>query len=209
MKNKKSENTLKLVNIYLEHHKAVLIFVEERQGTKPDSYKDLEVNKLERVFNDPPSEKRCLLDFATCLMSNLLRMHSLPNTNHRTTIHFIRGFLKANDIDLPEYDISTNIEKWVENCNAYIHESKYWLKLSKERSLGNKEIDVGGWVIKKIKKGDLKLTTGEIRNKHRKVTEKWLKDMLPTQSTKCSKDSLDSLSRFIAQSDKSKSSTVT
>ena len=147
----------KLVDIYLTYHKEVLLSVKKMRGSEPKPYKDLEIRKLYRILKHPPSEKLCMIDFSANLMSNLLRTHSLPNANHRTTIFFIQAFLKINEIKLPGYDYISNKNRWWDECDEYIYNSKYWLKIAhnrkeilKEFKSGNNKLEVAEGIFKPI-----------------------------------------------------------
>ncbi len=195
----------KLVSIYLAYHRNVNLLIEKVTGEKPKPYKELEQGKLERMFQCLPQSCDNIIDFCSRIMSNLLRMHALPNTNHRTTIYFIQGILKANEINFPEYDYNENRNRWWDDCNRYICESKYFLKLTRKRKelrelfeSGIYEYRISDTCLHSITQADLTIGSGAIKEKHRGMTKEWLDEMVSTQSDKCANESSNCMSRFIA-----------
>jgi hypothetical protein len=91
------------------------------------------------------------------MMSNLLVMHGLPNTNHRSTILFIGVIFEDLNIRFPPYKLdSKNKKRWIDDCNRYIAKSKRILYTRKKNK------DYG--------------------KKHQKWTKEWLTDTIGDQS---------------------------
>ena len=145
-----------LTEIYLQCHEYVKEVKKQESGRYPGKYKRFEKVKIDKYFDTLSYKAINNLDFASETMSNLIVIHGLPNTNHRSTIVFIGVVLKALDIKFPNYDIKKNRKKWISECNRYIRKSKRILYSRKEDN--------------------------NYKEKHLKWTKDWLSDITRDQS---------------------------
>ena len=112
--------------------KAFLLIFEELQrehskktGKEIKLYKRLEPYKLVNFFNtfmDKNDEP--LYEIISKLIDELIRIHALPNANHRTTIYFTKALLNANGIPFPDYDIVANEDRWIKDFNRFVQYSR-------------------------------------------------------------------------------------
>ena len=91
------------------------------------------------------------------------------------------------------------------DCNRFIAESKYWLKLRRNRDKlgkGARVLQVTKTRKHTIKAGDLDLNKGQIAAKHLAMTKGWLIEILGDQSAKYLRVSPEALTRLIAQAER-------
>ena len=124
-----------LTELYLNCHEAVREIIKEKTGEYPKDYKKYEKERIEKFFETIPYKGKNILDFISNMMSELIVTHGLSNTNHRTTILFIGVLLDELDIQFPNFDITDEKERWIEDCNRYIDGSKAILMSTTQRSI--------------------------------------------------------------------------
>ena len=78
-----------LTELYLKCNSTVKEIIKAETGRYPRDYKQLELAKMNKYFTILSYKSTTNLDFAAELMSNLIVLHGLPNTNHRSTILFV------------------------------------------------------------------------------------------------------------------------
>ena len=159
-----------LTEIYLQCHEYVKEVKKQESGRYPGRYKRFEKVKINKYFDTISYKAINNLDFASETMSSLIVIHGLPNTNHRTTIYFTGVILKSLDIKFPNYVISKNKKKWINECNRYIRKSKR--------------------IIYTRKHDD------KYKEKHLKWTKDWLRNIVGTQSNSSGMMSRHSLARL-------------
>lgn len=114
---------------------------------------------------------------------------------------------KANGLRFPHYEsaVSQWRKRFVSDCNRYIAESKYRLKVRRNRDKigkGAKALQVTKARKHAIKPGDLGLNKGEMADRHLAMTKEWLIELLGDQSDKYRRVSPEALTRLIAQSER-------
>ena len=82
-----------LTKLYFNCHNAISEIIKESTGRYPRNYKKFEKKRINKLFENISYKAKNILDFSSDLMSELIAIHGLPNTNHRTTIFFITDFL--------------------------------------------------------------------------------------------------------------------
>jgi len=118
--------TNELFNEYLNTYYWVQEEIKKQTGKYPANRKRLDKRRAQKLFNNIEYKRLNGFEFISRLLSSLLVKHSLPNTNHRTSLTFISGILKINGIDFGFiYGKDTN------KFNAFIHGSKKILKTRK------------------------------------------------------------------------------
>jgi hypothetical protein len=113
-----------LTEIYINCHSVVNEIIKADTGRYPRRYKRFELARINKHFSTLPYKGMSNLDFAVEMTSNLIVLHGLPNTNHRTTILFVAVLFEALDIKFPSYDRRRYKRKWIDECNRYIAKSK-------------------------------------------------------------------------------------
>ena len=146
-----------LTLIYFQCHEIVMEIVKTDKGIYPRNYKRFEKKRIEKYFRNISYKSKSINDFTTEMMSNLIVIHGLPNTNHRSTILFIGLVLEELDVRFPPYKLdSRGKKKWIDECNRYITKSKRIL-YTRKRDKGYNE-------------------------KHLKWTKEWLSEIIKDQS---------------------------
>lgn len=113
-----------LTELYIQCHYAVNDIIKTETGRYPRKYKRFELSKINKYFLTLPYKSTPNIDFASEIMSKLIVLHGLPNTNHRTTILFIAVVFETLDIRFPNYDSKKHRKRWINDCNRYIVKSK-------------------------------------------------------------------------------------
>jgi prophage maintenance system killer protein len=93
-------------------------------GRYPRDYKRLELAKLNKYFTTISYKSTTNFDFASEVMSGLIVLHGLPNTNHRSTILFVAMVFEIQKIKFPYYEVKTDKKRWIDDCNRFIAKSK-------------------------------------------------------------------------------------
>lgn len=201
----KSQAT-KLTEILTNFHKGVVLEVTQKRGRAPTRYKKFEPFKIERFFESYDPTGKPIIDLAAEVLSTLLRAHPFPNANHRTTLVTTEALFKANGLRFPYYEGA--VKRWrrryVADCNRFIQESKYWLKLRMNRGKIPKStrfLQVTKTRRHIISPGDLHLTAQDMAETHLAVTRRWLVELLGDQSDRYRRVSPDALTRLIAQAE--------
>jgi len=196
----------KLTEILTNFHKGVVIEVTQKRHRAPTRYKRFEPYKIRVFFESYDPTARNILQIAAEILSGLLRAHPFPNANHRTMLVATSAFFKANGLRFPHYERA--IPRWrrryVADCNQFILESKYWLKLRRYRDKlgkGARVLQVTKTRKHVIKAGDLDLNKGQMAEKHLAMTKEWLTELLGDQSDKYRRVSPEALTRLIAQAE--------
>ena len=145
-----------LTKLYFNCHNAISEIIKEDTGRYPKNYKKFEKKRINKFFENISYKAKNILDFSSDLMSELIAIHGLPNTNHRTTIFFISIILRKLGIKFPNYDSRKYKNKWIEDCNRYIAKSKRIL-----------------YTRKKDK---------DYKRKHKEWTKIWLSEVIGAQS---------------------------
>ncbi len=197
----------KLTEILTGFHEGVVLAVTEKRGRAPTKYKRFEPYKIRTFFESYNPAGKQLLEIAAEVLSTLLRAHPFPNANHRTMLITTAALFKANRLRFPHYEQA--IPRWrrryVGDCNRFIAESKYWLKLRRNRDRlgsGARVLQVTKTRKHTIKPGDLSLTKGQLAQKHLAMTKEWLIEVLGNQSDRYWRVSPDALTRLIAQAER-------
>lgn len=196
----------KLTEILTNLHMGVVIEVTRRRGRAPTKYKRFEPYKIQTFFESYNPSGKQLLEIAADMLSTLLRAHPFPNANHRTTLVATVLLFKANSLRFPPYEgaIPRWRRRYVSDCNRFIFESKYWLKLRRNRDKLGKSARV--LQVTKTRKhsitpGDLDLNQGQMAEKHLAMTKEWLIELLGDQSHKYRRVAPEALTRLIAQAE--------
>ena len=145
-----------LTELYLRCNFVVRETVKADTGRYPRDYKQLELAKLNRYFTTISYKSTTNLDFTSEVMSNLIVLHGLPNTNHRSTILFTALIFEVQGIRFPYYGSKAYKRQWIDDCNKYITRSK--------RILYSRKVDT------------------EYKQKHLKWTKEWLIQVVGNQS---------------------------
>jgi hypothetical protein len=167
-----------LTEMYIKCHFIVNEIIKTDTGRYPRKYKKLELPSINKYFINLPYKSMTNFDFGAEVMSGLIVIHGLPNTNHRTTILFIAVVFEALDIRFPDYDRRKYKKRWIDECNEYIAKSK--------RILYARE-----------KNADYKQT-------HLKWTKEWLRKVIGAQSNSSgmmSRKSLTTLRKISSSGD--------
>lgn len=196
----------KLTEILSNFHKGVVLEVKQRRGRAPTQYKKFEPYKIERFFESYDPNGEPIIDVAAVVLSTLLRAHPFPNANHRTALIATEALFKANGLRFPHYEgaVPRWRRRYVGDCNRYIAESKYWLKLRLNRDQlgkGARVLQVTKTRKHAIAPRDLDLTNNQIAERHLTMTREWLADLLGNQSAKYRRVSPDALTKLIAQAE--------
>jgi len=197
----------KLTEILIDFHKAVVIEVTQRRRRAPTKYKSFEPHKIRTFFESYNPSRKPILEIAADVLSTLLRAHPFPNANHRTTLFATEALFKANGLRFPHYEGVTPRwrRRYVADCNRFIPESKYWLKLRRNRDKlgkGARVLQVTKTRMHAINPGDLDLNKGQMAAKHLAMTKEWLIELLGDQSDKYRRVSPEALTRLIAQAER-------
>lgn len=197
----------KLTEILTNFHKGVVLEVTRKRGRAPTKYKRFEPYKIRTFFESYNPSGKHIPEIAADVLSTLLRAHPFPNANHRTTLVATEALFKANGLRFPHYERA--IPRWrrryVADSNRFIAESKYWLKLRRNRDKLGKDarvLQVTKTRKHAIKPGDLDLNKGQMAEKHLAMTKEWLIELLGDQSDKYRRVSPEALTRLIAQAER-------
>jgi len=152
----KKQNLDPLTELYLQCNNTVNDIIKSETGRYPGDYKRLEISKLDKYFNTLSYKATTNFDFAADVMSSLIVLHCLPNTNHRSTLLFTAMILEIQEIRFPHYGSKGNKKRWIDDCNRYIAKSKRILYSRKKDS--------------------------EYKQKHLEWTKEWLAQAIGTQS---------------------------
>ena len=145
-----------LTELYLQCNSVVKEIIKSETGRYPRDYKRMETAKLNKYFTTLSYKSTTNFDFAAEVMSGLIVLHGLPNTNHRSTILFTAMIFEIQEINFPYYGSKGNAKRWIEDCNQYIAKSKRILYSRKKDS--------------------------EYKQKHLKWTREWMAQAIGTQS---------------------------
>lgn len=145
-----------LTELYLQCNHTVNEIIKSETGRYPGDYKRMELAKLNKYFVTISYKATTNFDFAAEVMSGLIVLHSLPNTNHRSTILFTAIIFEVQEIKFPQYGSKSNKKRWIDDCNRYISKSK--------RILYTRKKDAG------------------YKEKHLEWTKEWLAQAIGTQS---------------------------
>ena len=121
-----------LTVLYINCYENVREIVKQRTGHYPRKYKKLEIQHIDKFLHNIPYKGRNYVDFVSNMMSGLIVIHGLSNTNHRTTMLFTSMILNELGIDFPNYDSVRERERWIGECNSFIKGSKRILSKRKE-----------------------------------------------------------------------------
>jgi hypothetical protein len=113
-----------LTILFLNCHQAVREIVKEKTGKYPKEYKKIEQEHINKFLTNISYKGKNYLDFISYMMSSLIVIHGLSNTNHRSTILFTSIILNEMGIKFPSYDSSEEKERWIIECNHFIEGSK-------------------------------------------------------------------------------------
>lgn len=195
----------RLTNLFLEYHKGVVVTVTKERGTAPRKYKPMQLGYARRLFQGIQLQGLTLLDQATKILSGLIVCHALPNTNHRTSVYFVQGFLGANGVTFPYYHGRRgHVRRFYLDTNPYILDSKFIINLKARqkhyalRHQQGKRLMYLGGRKRTIRAEDLGLSNREYNARHRELTKLWLERMLGNQSTRYLKAPADSMRRLLA-----------
>jgi len=196
----------KLTKILTNLHLGVVLEVTRRRGRAPTRYKRFEPYKIRTFFGSYNPNGKQLLRIAADVLSTLLRAHPFPNANHRTTLLATEALFKANGLRFPSYEgaIPNWRRHYVADCNRFIAESKYWLKLRRNRDKlgkGARVLQITKTRKHAIKPGDLELNKGQMAERHLAMTEEWLTERLGDQSHRYRRVAPEALTRLIAQAE--------
>ena len=89
-----------LTEKYLESYIWVCDEVKKQTGEYPKKYKRFEKMRVIKYFNNIQHKGLNGFELITNMLSQLIVQHALPNTNHRSTLHFINRFLNVHNYDL-------------------------------------------------------------------------------------------------------------
>ena len=130
-----------------------------KYGTPLKQYHILDRRKILRFFKTFLNKSdESLFETTVKLIDILVRMQSLPNANHRTTIYFIKHLLKANGIMFPNYDITKNSVKWSNDIIRFAaYSRKCLIEIDDSHTMNNYRFD---------------------KHCHQKHIRIWLKEML-------------------------------
>ena len=113
-----------LTELYLDCNSVVKEIILAEKGRYPREYKRLEKAKLNKYFTTLSYKSTTNIDFASEVLSSLIVLHGLPNTNHRSSIMFTAIILEMLEIKFPHYGSKPNKQRWIDDCNRYITKSK-------------------------------------------------------------------------------------
>lgn len=145
-----------LTELYLQCNHTVNEIIKSETGRYPGNYKRMEIAKLNKYFLTISYKATTNFDFAAEVMSSLIVLHGLPNTNHRSTILFTAMVFEVQEIKFPHYGSRTNKKRWIDDCNRYITKSKRILYSRRKDS--------------------------DYKQKHLEWTKEWLAEAIGTQS---------------------------
>lgn len=146
LENPSKEVATKLMELFISTHKSTIEEIKRVDGDFPEECKRFDKRHAEKFFLNLAHKNMNGFDFIAKLQSDLLVKHFLPNANHRTSLHFINGFLAFRNVEI-KFEIGGK-EKIVSD---YFTESKAILRnRKKDGDYAEKHLNLTKKFLKKV-----------------------------------------------------------